>query len=210
MRSRHEVAVVQCPACGAQFDAPLWLILDAEEQPGLVQQLFDGRLRETQCPYCDAFGSLTAPLLYHDAGYEQLILALPLSVASASEAEALAQQLVGLLHSRLALEKLDQAEYLSHVQLAADLDDLQLMLIHASYRRELIALMATIEWPAQQLATIDQFETLLQSHDRDHHQAFWQSLTAAQQSELTLLFDRLAAVVPIDSGLSDFLRRLIP
>ena len=210
MGSRHEAGVVQCPACGAQFDAPLWLILDAEEQPGLVQQLFDGRLRETQCPNCDAIGSLTAPLLYHDARYEQLILALPLSVASASEAEALAQQLVGLLHGRLVLEDLAQAEYLTHVQLAADLDDLQLMLIHAAYQRDLVAMMATIEWPMQQLATIDLFETLLQSHDLHQRQAFWQTLTVAQQSDLTLLFDRLAAVVPMDSGLSDFLRRLIP
>ncbi len=209
MRSRHEVAAVQCPACGAQFDAPLWLILDAEEQPGLVQQLLDGRLRETQCPYCDALGALIAPLLYHDARYEQLILALPLSVASASEAEALAQQLVGLLASQLVLEQQADAAYLRHVQLAADLDDLQLMLAHAANQRELLALIATSAWSWPQPASLDLLEALLQSHDPDQQQVFWQSLTVAQQSDLTLMLDRLATVVPMDSGLGDFLRRLI-
>ncbi|MFD3166409.1 CpXC domain-containing protein [Herpetosiphon sp. NSE202] len=209
MRSRHEVAVVQCPACGAQFDAPLWLILDGEEQPGLLQQLLDGRLRETQCPYCDAIGSLIAPLLYHDARYSQLILALPLSVASASEAEALAQHLVGLLHQQLLLEQLAEAEYLGHVQLAADLDDLQAMLDYAAKQRALLAFMANSAWSWPQPATIELLEGLVQSHDPDQQQAFWQSLTVAQQSDLTLMLDRLATVVPMDSGLGDFLRRFI-
>ena len=35
----QEQAQLTCPACGADFEAPVWLILDAQEQPEAADAL---------------------------------------------------------------------------------------------------------------------------------------------------------------------------
>ena len=89
-RSRQEPAPFQCPICQATFEAPVWIVLDAEERPDLRTALIQGRLHRTTCPQCGAAGTITAPLLYHDGRYGQILLAVPLSVDTPAAAQELA------------------------------------------------------------------------------------------------------------------------
>jgi len=124
-RSRQEPAPFQCPICQAAFEAPVWIVLDAEERPDLRAALRKGSLHQTTCPHCGAPGTITAPLLYHDGRYQQVLLALPLSVDTPAAAQELAEQLVGSLHDSLSAEGSPVPAYLSSVELVADLDGLQ-------------------------------------------------------------------------------------
>ncbi|MBA3470687.1 MAG: hypothetical protein H0T53_13700 [Herpetosiphonaceae bacterium] len=127
-RSRQEAAPFQCPICQVAFEAPVWIVLDAEERPDLRTALLQGDLHQTLCPHCGAAGTITAPLLYHDGRYQQSLLAVPLSVATPAAAQELAEQLVGFLHTALEAEGSSIPTYLSSVELVADLDGLQALL----------------------------------------------------------------------------------
>ncbi len=106
----------------------MWIVLDAEERPDLRTALIQGRLHQTTCPQCGAAGTITAPLLYHDGRYQQVLLAVPLSVETPAAAQELAEQLVGYLHAALSAEKIPIPAYCSSVELVADLDGLQALL----------------------------------------------------------------------------------
>lgn len=112
--------------CGSAFAAPVWIVLDAGERPELVAELRAGTLHQTSCPRCGTPGSITAPLLYHDAGRQLLLLAVPPTIETPAAAEELAEQLVGYLHEGFAEQVLP--DYLYSVELVADLDGLQLVL----------------------------------------------------------------------------------
>jgi hypothetical protein len=112
--------------CGSAFAAPVWIVLDAGERPELVAELRAGTLHQTSCPRCGTPGSITAPLLYHDAERQLLLLAVPPTIESPAAAEELAEQLVGYLHEGFGEQVVP--EYLYSVELVADLDGLQLVL----------------------------------------------------------------------------------
>ena len=128
--SRQESAELHCPACRSAFDAPLWIVVDANERPDLLAALRAGTLHQATCPHCGTSGTITAPLLYHDAPRQQLLLAVPPSVESPAAAQELAEQLVGYLHESL-LASAPLPAYLTSVELVADLDGLQLLLDEA-------------------------------------------------------------------------------
>ncbi|WP_129670605.1 CpXC domain-containing protein [Candidatus Chloroploca sp. Khr17] len=64
-----------CPDCGADFEAPVWLILDAQEVPEAVAALLEGTLNLVTCPACQRRGPAGAPLLFHDGLARRVIFA---------------------------------------------------------------------------------------------------------------------------------------
>lgn len=126
--SRQETTTLQCPACGASFDAAVWIIVDADQRPDLVQAIMHGALNQHYCPECHASGTINAPLLFHDGAQQRMILALPLSVTNAADAQSIAEQLVGYLHESLQANGMTIQPYQTQVDVAADLDDLRSML----------------------------------------------------------------------------------
>ena len=41
-----------CPACNHAFQADVWLVVDADERPDLVERLRGGSLHAIACPQC--------------------------------------------------------------------------------------------------------------------------------------------------------------
>ncbi|NTW01364.1 MAG: hypothetical protein HGA19_08630 [Oscillochloris sp.] len=73
--SYQEQAELTCPSCGADFATAIWLILDAQEQPAVVDELRRGTLNMVTCPHCGSNGPAGAPLLFHDAQARRVIFA---------------------------------------------------------------------------------------------------------------------------------------
>jgi hypothetical protein len=56
-------ANMTCPTCDQQVDVKLWLIVDIEERPDLIDNLREGTLQNVNCPQCGQGGGIDAPLL---------------------------------------------------------------------------------------------------------------------------------------------------
>ncbi|NCC33301.1 MAG: hypothetical protein EOM24_14985 [Chloroflexia bacterium] len=107
-----------CPDCGADFEAPVWLILDAQEEPAAVAALLEGTLNLVTCPACQRRGPAGAPLLFHDGLARRVIFApapgLP-EHAWGEQARALHAVLVGSIPDEA------RRPYLTDVDIAQDL-----------------------------------------------------------------------------------------
>lgn len=54
-----------CPECGTPFLAKIWLIIDVEEKPGLVDKAKQGDLLTVACPACGAQIDSDSPILIY-------------------------------------------------------------------------------------------------------------------------------------------------
>jgi hypothetical protein len=137
-RSQREIAELQCPSCGKPFETNVWLIVDRQERPDLVQLLLEGELNVARCPHCNAEGGVTHPLLFHDAGRQQVLAALPLTVKGMDAA----RELVGDLLQRLVdtLPPDERKPYLGEVELVPELDGLRALLIEQTLAEDQSAL----------------------------------------------------------------------
>ena len=54
-----------CPDCGLAFDADIWLVVDADERPDLLERIRAGTLHIFTCPDCGSTGEVDAPLLLY-------------------------------------------------------------------------------------------------------------------------------------------------
>jgi hypothetical protein len=52
-----------CPACHVRSQLPMWLVIDAEDRPDLIDELRHGRLRTFNCPRCGKSVTMTTSLL---------------------------------------------------------------------------------------------------------------------------------------------------
>jgi len=65
-----------CPDCGTPFIAKVWLIIDVEEEPGLLQRAKQGELLAADCPECGVRVDHGTPLLmYFPQDVPRVILA---------------------------------------------------------------------------------------------------------------------------------------
>lgn len=126
-RSHYQTADLSCPTCSQPFSAEVWLVVDRQERPDLVQLIMDGELNVARCPHCGAEGGINHPLLFHDGERHQVLVAMPLTV----QGPETARELVGELLQRL-LEALPQEErqpYLGEIEMVPELDGLRSLLI---------------------------------------------------------------------------------
>ena len=126
-RSQSANAELTCPSCGKPFTAEVWLVVDRQERPDLVDAIMQGELNVAACPHCGAEGGVNHPLLLHDAQRRQVTVAMPLTVRG----EAAARELVGELLGRLlaAVSAADHEPYMGQVELVPELDGLRALLI---------------------------------------------------------------------------------
>ncbi|MEI6778385.1 MAG: CpXC domain-containing protein [Chloroflexales bacterium] len=130
--SYQEQAELTCPSCGSDFAAAVWLILDAQEQPGAVNELRHGSLNNVTCPHCGNSGPAGAPLLFHDGQARRVIFA---GVPGAAEHEVRDQ--ARHLHTLLVESIPDEQRraYLADVDIAQDVDGVAHMLKRMDRRR---------------------------------------------------------------------------
>lgn len=127
----REQTQLNCPACGAAFEAPVWLILDAQENPQEVEALHRNELNTIVCPDCGHRGAAGAPLLFHDGVRRQVIFAPAPGSAEhgwREQARALHALLVGSIDAEL------RRPYLSDVTIAQDLAGVARLIRRAEHR----------------------------------------------------------------------------
>jgi hypothetical protein len=117
--SYQEPIQLSCPACGADVEAQIWLILDAQEEPAAVDALLAGELNLVVCPHCARRGPAGAPLLYHDAAARRVIFAAAPGAAE-HEVRDQARELHALLVGSIPEEQ--RRPYLVDVDIAQDVD----------------------------------------------------------------------------------------
>jgi hypothetical protein len=116
--SYQEQSQLTCPACGVEFAASLWLILDAQEQPEAVAALLRDELNLLVCPACGHSGSAGAPMLFHD-GLARRVIFAPAPGSAEHEWREQARELHALLVGSLPEEQ--RRPYLGDVDIAQDL-----------------------------------------------------------------------------------------
>lgn len=128
----QEQVQLTCPACGAEFAVPVWLVLDAQEEPGAVELLRRGELNWVACPSCGADGPAGAPLLFHDGQARRVIFA-PAPGSAEHELRDQARELHALLVGSIPEEQ--RRPYLADVDIAQDLDGVAHLLKRMDARR---------------------------------------------------------------------------
>jgi len=112
--SLAQTIAINCPDCGQDYDIVLWLIIDADERPDLINKIADGSLHTATCPHCGKGLTLDAPLLLFFADREPHLVFSPQERTTHEQDE---QALKQLLHSlRSELEEGWQDEWLEGLQ----------------------------------------------------------------------------------------------
>ncbi|MDW8064898.1 MAG: CpXC domain-containing protein [Anaerolineae bacterium] len=61
--SRAEIISRTCPRCGQSFQGEIWVIVDVQERPDLMERIREGALHAVTCPHCGQTEDIDAPLL---------------------------------------------------------------------------------------------------------------------------------------------------
>src|SRR5262245_18960048 len=117
--SYSENTALTCPACGQDFAAEIWMLVDAHERPDLAEALYEGALNVVACPHCDYNGPAGAPLLFHDPANRRVYFAAP-SAGAEHEWREQAQSLLYLLVGSLPEEQ--RQAYLGDVQVEQEVE----------------------------------------------------------------------------------------
>jgi hypothetical protein len=76
----QSASTIRCSNCGQPINTRVVSFLDAQQEPGLKAQLINQQLNRVQCPSCGAVNTIAAPLLYHDASKELLVVFVPMEL----------------------------------------------------------------------------------------------------------------------------------
>lgn len=98
--SFSQTTPLTCPECQQPFTAELWLIVDVDERPDLLERILNDTLHDIACPNGHA-GALNAPLLVYRPGAEPPLIFSPARRTSAEQDRQQAGALLGLLRERL-------------------------------------------------------------------------------------------------------------
>lgn len=130
--SQREHTTLVCPNCGGNFQATVWLLLDAQEQPEQVTALRQHTLNCVTCPHCAHTAPAAAPLLFHDSTTRCVIFAPTPGVAEHVWRDQ-ARDLHTMLVESLPAEQ--QQPYLGDVHIAQDLLGMAHILAKLARRR---------------------------------------------------------------------------
>ncbi len=99
--SQAQIPTLTCPQCEQNFDAAVWLIVDAAERPDLLEEIQQGKLHNLPCPHCGHDGQVDAPLLLYRPAAEPVLLFSPAQETTDEEDREQAAGLLQILHEAL-------------------------------------------------------------------------------------------------------------
>lgn len=73
-------AQIKCPNCGQPFVAQIEQIIDGGKDPQAKLRLLSGRVNSAVCPHCRFEFRIGAPLVYHDADKQLLLVHVPMEL----------------------------------------------------------------------------------------------------------------------------------
>lgn len=71
--------ILTCADCKQDSNAEIWLVVDAEERPDLLDRIRAGTLHTFPCPHCRSTGEVDAPLLLYRPGADPTLIFCPTS-----------------------------------------------------------------------------------------------------------------------------------
>jgi len=207
-----QIAVVNCPACGARFSAEVYRIVDVGQNPQHKQQLLSGQLNQATCPRCGNQGTLSVPYLYHDPSKELALVFLPTEL---NLPEADQQRYIGSLtnEAMMNLPPDRRKGYLLQPQIFLRMEGLMRRILAADGITEdmLDAQRARVELIDEFLAadnSEDQLKALAIEHKERLDYEFFHTLTtsleAARTESQTDLAEQLLALRSALLELSEF------
>jgi isopentenyldiphosphate isomerase len=72
--SFSQTATLTCPQCSTEFQDDVWLVVDPQEQPELLDKVLAGNLHILPCPQCDFQGGVDAPILLYRAEENPILI----------------------------------------------------------------------------------------------------------------------------------------
>ena len=93
-----------CPECKGMFNPELWLLVNVDERPDLVESIRTGNLHNVECPHCGQTIAIDAPLLLFSRGSNPPVLFSPAQSATRETSIEQALYLVDLLRRRLGVD----------------------------------------------------------------------------------------------------------
>ncbi len=90
---------LKCPNCKQEYDIILWMIIDANERPDLIDKIKDGSLHSATCPHCEKEISFDAPLLLFFANREPHLVFSPQEGLAKEQNEQIMEHLISVLYS---------------------------------------------------------------------------------------------------------------
>lgn len=198
---------IRCPQCGQPFSAVLEQIIDVGRDPQAKVRLLTGRANAVACPYCGARFAVKTPLMYHDPAKELLIAFVPMELNLPNQEQ---ERVIGDMQRRLmdSLPPEQRRGYLFTPRRALTLQGLLDQVLEADgitaeVRQQQQAKMQLIQTLVN--TPEDQLPALVQAHDAEIDDEFFQLLVAsiqvmAQQGQtelaqkMTALNERLVAL----------------
>ena len=93
---------LECPRCHHAFTCEVWLIVDGDARPDLLERVTDGTLHSVRCPQCESeIGRVDIPLLLLRREAEPALLFLPADQTSSEEDQAAFEGLMVRLREAL-------------------------------------------------------------------------------------------------------------
>jgi hypothetical protein len=184
MATPQQVALVTCPNCRAQFNAPIENIIDGQNPP-LKSAFLQGRLNMVQCPQCGFASPLNMPVLYYDLEKE---LALVLNPNGLTMAGGDQDKLIGRLTNTLvnSLPAEQRKFYLFNPKIFFSFDSLVKAVLEADGITEevLEKQKAKIKLLEEFLQVQDEatLKEKVQQHDVELDKDFFEILTASMQA----------------------------
>jgi hypothetical protein len=99
--SFSQTAPLTCPKCQKEFEAEVWLIVDAVEQPALLAKIETSKLHQMTCPHCQYVGNLDLPLLVYRPGQEAPLVFSPAQSTDEASDQQHLQMATGTLREGL-------------------------------------------------------------------------------------------------------------
>lgn len=90
-----------CLVCRRSFDADIWLIIDTQERPDLLERLRASQIHNVFCIHCGQSGLVDMPLLIFRPTYKPVILFSPAQKTHHRQDEEQARGLINALRQRL-------------------------------------------------------------------------------------------------------------
>ena len=106
--SFSQTASLTCPQCGRDFSAEIWLIVDADEHPDLLERIRAGTLHTITCPHCGHEGQVDAPLLLLRLGATPPLLFSPAQRTTEEQDREQAAGLVNMLREQMGADWQDE------------------------------------------------------------------------------------------------------
>lgn len=104
--SHAEQAPMICPNCNQEFNFDIWVIVDINERPDLLERILKSRLHRFSCPYCGFTDEAAVPFIVMSLSEHPFLIYSVTEYPPDEKDEELFSRFLGLLYPKIEDEKL--------------------------------------------------------------------------------------------------------